>query len=325
MLLSTQNPRKAYLEIRVKPALFHVKQSITPLTNNLVQFVEDKIYSQKVSKSPLTLLYNVIKLIRYEKREGDFLAKVIAIANQKGGVGKTTTSVNLAASLGAKGKKTLLVDIDPQGNATSGVGVDKRGVKLSCYELLVADEPAENIRVKTQFHNLDLLPSSLDLAAAELEIVDLPQRDARLKNSVLPIKSEYDYIIIDCPPSLGLITTNALSFADTILVPIQCEYYALEGLSQLMNTVRRVKRQYNQHLEIEGVLLTMYDGRLNLTQQVVAEVKRFFPKKVFETYIPRAVRLSEAPSFGMPVIYYDKSGKGAQAYMSLADEIIEKE
>lgn len=253
------------------------------------------------------------------------MAKVIAVANQKGGVGKTTTSVNLAASLGAKGKKTLLVDIDPQGNATSGVGIDKRAVKASTYEMLVEGVSAADVRVMTSFDNLHLLPSSLDLAAAELEIVDLPQRDARLKNSVLPLKAEYDYIIIDCPPSLGLITTNALSFADTILVPIQCEYYALEGLSQLMNTVRRVKRQYNNLLEIEGVLLTMYDGRLNLTQQVVAEVKRFFPKKVFQTYIPRGVRLSEAPSFGMPVIYYDKSSKGAAAYLALASEIIKKE
>lgn len=256
---------------------------------------------------------------------GDFLTKVIAVANQKGGVGKTTTSVNLAACLGALGKKTLLIDVDPQGNATSGVAVDKRKVEKSTYNLFVDEEKAENCLVKTQYENLDILPSSLDLAAAELEIAEKDNRVSLLKNSVLPIKFNYDYIIIDCPPSLGLVTANALTLADSVLVPIQCEYYALEGLSQLMNTVRRVKRQYNGNLEIEGVLLTMYDGRLNLTQQVVEEVKKFFPRKVFKTVIPRGVRLSEAPSFGMPVIYYDKSCKGSLSYTELANEIIDKE
>lgn len=256
---------------------------------------------------------------------GDFLAKVIAVANQKGGVGKTTTAVNLSAALGLLGKRTLLVDIDPQGNSTSGVAVDKRKTKYSTYNILVDDIKAEECVVKTQFQNLDLLPSSLDLAAAELEIVDLPKRESRLKNALAPIKQNYEYLIIDCPPSLGLITTNALTAADTILVPIQCEYYALEGLSQLMNTVRRVKRQFNELLDIEGVLLTMYDGRLNLTQQVVAEVKQYFPRKVFATHIPRGVRVSEAPSYGMPVMYYDKSSKGSEAYIALGQEIIKKE
>lgn len=252
------------------------------------------------------------------------MAKVIAIANQKGGVGKTTTAVNLAACLGALGKRALLVDIDPQGNATSGVNVDKRQLTKSTYNILVDGLSAEECLFSTQYENLHIIPSSLNLAAAELEIADSSHRESILKNAILPIKFNYDYILIDCPPSLGLITANALTAADTILVPIQCEYYALEGLSQLMSTVRRVKRQYNSSLELEGVLLTMYDGRLNLTQQVVEEVKKFFPRKVFKTVIPRGVRLSEAPSFGMPVIYYDKSCKGSLAYSELAEEIVNK-
>lgn len=269
-------------------------------------------------------MYNVLKQAQIYL-SGDILAKIIAVANQKGGVGKTTSAVNIAAALGFNKKKTLLIDVDPQGNATSGVGIDKRAVKHTTYDLLVSDTKAQEIIIQTPFDNLYVMPSGIDLAAAELEIMDFENRSYRMKQAIVSIKSEFDYIVIDCPPSLGLITTNALTASDTILVPIQCEYYALEGLSQLMNTVRRVKRQTNPHIDIEGVLLTMYDGRLNLTQQVVTEVKRFFPKKVFSTVIPRGVRLSEAPSFGMPVIYYDKSCKGAHAYLDLVDEILKKE
>ena len=252
------------------------------------------------------------------------MGKIIAVTNQKGGVGKTTTAVNTAAGIAKLGFRVLLIDTDPQGNATSGVGVDKRSVKYSSYSITVDEVKAEDAVVHTEFENLDVIPSSIELAAAELELADFDHRESRLKNALAPIKSGYDYILIDCPPSLGLITTNALCASDTILVPIQPEYYALEGLSQLIATVRLVKRKYNPYLEIEGVLLTMYDGRLNLTQQVVQEVKKFFPKKVFSSVIPRGVRLSEAPSFGMPIMYFDKSCKGSAAYMDLAREITEK-
>lgn len=250
------------------------------------------------------------------------MGKIIAIANQKGGVGKTTTAVNLSAAMGEKGKKTLLVDIDPQGNSSSGVGVDRRKLKNTVYEVLVGDVKAQDVIIHTEFSNLDLIPSSMDLAAAEIELAGLDHREAILKSALIPLRENYDFIFIDCPPSLGMITTNALCVADTLLVPIQCEYYALEGLSQLMNSVRRVKRQYNEQLDIEGVLLTMYDGRLNLTQQVVEEVKKYFPRKVFSTVIPRAVRLSEAPSFGKPIQYFDKASKGAICYDALAEEML---
>ena len=250
------------------------------------------------------------------------MGKIIAVTNQKGGVGKTTTAVNVSAGIAMLGHKVLLVDIDPQGNATSGVGVDKRSVKRSSYSIMIEDVKAAETVVKTEFENLDIIPSSMDLAAAEIELVEKEHRESKLKDALALIKGSYEYIFIDCPPSLGLITTNAFCAADTLLVPIQPEYYALEGLSQLMNSVRKIKRRYNEYLEIEGVLLTMYDGRLNLTQQVVEEVKKFFPRKVFSTVIPRGVRLSEAPSFGMPIMYFDKSCKGSLAYMELAKEII---
>lgn len=252
------------------------------------------------------------------------MGKTIAIVNQKGGVGKTTSAVNLAAAIGQKGFKTLLVDIDPQGNTTSGLGVNKKKVAVSTYDLIIGNVETENAIIKTEFANLDLLASDMNLAGAEIELAELDNRAGRIKAALAPIKDNYDFIFLDCPPSLGLITINALSAVDSVIVPIQCEYYALEGLSQLMNTIRQVKRLYNPYIEIEGILLTMYDGRLNLTQQVVSEVKRFFPMKVYGTVIPRNVRLSEAPSFGQPVCYYDKASKGSKAYDELADEFLKK-
>lgn len=252
------------------------------------------------------------------------MAKTIAVVNQKGGVGKTTSTVNLAATVAAKGYKVLLVDIDPQGNATSGLGINKRELEKSAYDVLINSMQVEKAMIQTDFDNLWVLPSSMNLAGAELELVDMTRRESKLKNSLALIKDSFDYIYLDCPPSLGLITLNALCAADTVLVPIQCEYYALEGLSQLMSTIRQVKRLYNPLIDIEGVLLTMFDGRLNLTHQVVNELKRFFPRKVYETVIPRNVKLSEAPSYGLPIIYYDKNSKGAAAYNALADEFLKQ-
>ncbi|MBQ8533710.1 MAG: ParA family protein [Clostridia bacterium] len=250
------------------------------------------------------------------------MAKIVAVANQKGGVGKTTSAVNLAAAVGKLGKKVLLIDADPQGNATSGFGIDKRNVALSTYDMLMSPSQAKDCIVKTAFKNVDVIPSSISLAGAELELVNEDRRETRFTAAAAILCEGYDFIFIDCPPSLGLITLNSLCAADSIIVPIQCEFYALEGLSQLMATVRQVKRLYNPSLDIEGVLLTMFDGRLNLTQQVVGEVKKFFPQKVYKSFIPRTVRLSEAPSFGEPIIYYDPKGKGSESYISLAKEFL---
>ena len=250
------------------------------------------------------------------------MGKIIAIANQKGGVGKTTTAVNIAASIGYYGYRILLVDADPQGNATSGFGIQKRTVDRSTYEVLLGQCSAREAILTTPYKGVDLIPSSM--AAAELELADMRDRVMRLKEELVRVKGEYDFILIDCPPSLGMVTLNALSASDSLIIPIQCEYYALEGLSQLVTTVRQVKRLYNPSIEIEGVLLTMYDGRLNLTLQVVDEVKKFFPEKVFKNVIPRNVRLSEAPSFGQPVLYFDRNSRGAQAYEALTAEILDK-
>lgn len=252
------------------------------------------------------------------------MGKIIAIVNQKGGVGKTTTAVNLAAGVGLAGKKVMLVDADPQGNSTSGFGINKKQVKTTSYELLIGTGKLENAVVKTEFKNVDVVPSSMDLAAAEVDLIEIEHREAQLKMALAAAREKYDYIFIDCPPSLGLITINALNTSDTVLVPIQCEYFALEGLSQLMASVRQVKRLYNPTLEIEGIVLTMYDGRLNLTGQVVAEIKKYFANKLYKTVIPRAVRLSEAPSYGMPIQYYDKRSKGSEAYTDLAKEFLKK-
>jgi len=251
------------------------------------------------------------------------LSKIIAIANQKGGVGKTTTAVNVSACLAARGRKVLIIDIDPQGNTTSGLGINKRAINRSIYDILINDESMSNVILKTEYDNLFICPSNIQLAGAEIELVSIMSREYRLKNALMPVKDEYDYIIIDCPPSLGLLTLNAFSCANSILVPIQCEYYALEGLSQLMNTIRQVKKILNPELDIEGVLLTMFDARTNLSIQVVAEVKKYFPQKVYKTVIPRNIRLSEAPSYGQPIIVYDPKSRGAECYIELADEIIE--
>ena len=252
------------------------------------------------------------------------MGSVIALANQKGGVGKTTTAVNLSAYLGQHRKKTLLVDIDPQGNATSGLGIDRNALKHCVYDCLINEVPAKALIIKTPFTRLDILPSSRQLGGAEIELVEESNREKKLKEQVDRLREDYDYIIIDAPPTLGLLTLNGLNAADGLLVPLQCEYYALEGLGDITNTFQLVKRHMNPNLELEGILLTMYDGRTNLAQEVAEEVRAHFKDKVFQTVIPRTVRLSEAPSYGMPILEYDPKSKGAEVYDALAKEVIKR-
>ena len=250
------------------------------------------------------------------------MGKIIAVVNQKGGVGKTTTAVNLTAALTEAGKRVLLCDFDPQANATSGLGLDKRHLKSSVYDVVINDEPAANAIVKTKYG--DVLPSTADLAGAGVELVTMPEPNYRLRNALESVRDQYDIIFIDCPPSLELLTLNSLCAADGIMVPVQCEYYALEGLTDLMTTLRMVKKRLNPRLEIFGVALTMFDGRTNFSTQVAQEVRRHFPGKVFATVVPRNVRLAEAPSHGIPVTVYDRHSRGAVAYKAMAQEIIEK-
>ena len=273
-------------------------------------------------------IINMSDLMKFNKslhkttKEATKLGKIISIANQKGGVGKTTTSVNLSTLLAKRGKKVLLIDADPQGNATSGVGMDKN-TELSVYDLIISDEVESKDTIqKTEIKNLYICPSNINLAGAEVELVSMMSREYRMKEKLESIKDKFDYIIIDCPPSLGLITLNSFTASDSVLIPVQCEYYALEGLGQLINTINLVKRHLNKDLEVEGALLTMYDIRTNLSNQVVKEVNKYFENKVYKTVIPRNVKLSEAPSYGMPISIYDPRSKGAKSYDKFVKEFL---
>ncbi|MGL5711874.1 MAG: ParA family protein [Paraclostridium sp.] len=253
------------------------------------------------------------------------MGKVIAVFNQKGGVGKTTTNVNLSASIGQMGKKVLVLDLDPQGNSTSGYGIEKSEVETTIYEVLLSDSDIKDAIIKTEFDNIDIVAAATELAGAEIEFTDISEREFILKKAISKIKDEYDYIFVDCPPSLGMLTINCLTAVDSVLIPIQCEFYALEGVSQLMGTISLIKKSLNPNLDIQGVVLSMFDGRANLSIQVVEEVKKYFRGSVYTTLIPRNVRLAEAPSHGKPVIYYDKRCKGSVAYLELAEEFIDLE
>ena len=253
------------------------------------------------------------------------MGRVIAVANQKGGVGKTTTAINLSAALAEKGKKVLLIDIDPQGNATSGVGVEKNEVENTIYDLILGETTIQSCIEYTEFENLHLIPSNVDLAAAEIELIGIPDKEFIIRKEVEKIKNVYDFILIDCPPSLNLLTINAMTTADTVLVPIQCEYYALEGLSQLIHTINLVKERLNPYLDIEGIVFTMFDARTNLSLQVVENVRANVKQKVYSTIIPRNVRLAEAPSHGYPITIYDPKSAGAESYRALAEEVLSRE
>ena len=252
------------------------------------------------------------------------MGRVIAVANQKGGVGKTTTAINLSACLAEKGQKVLAIDMEPQGNMTSGLGIDKDEVEKNIYDLMIGQVGVEEVLQKEAIENLDIIPTSIDLSAAEIELIGVDDKEFIIRNAVQPIKDDYDYIIIDCPPSLSMLTINAMTTADSVLVPIQCEYYALEGLTQLIHTIELVQNRLNPDLDIEGVVFTMYDGRTNLSMQVIENVRNNLNQTIYDTIIPRGVRLAEAPSHGLPITQYDNRSTGAKAYMALAKEVIER-
>lgn len=316
----------------------HTKDSISGLFENYVNSVTEPLTTGYIIDiigftinggagiKTLSLIYrrDTGETNRKHGREAADLAKIIALANQKGGVGKTTSAVNIAAAIGVKEKRVLLIDSDPQGNTSSGVGINKKNMRLSTYDVLINRAGAESVIVETGYKNLWIMPANISLAGAEFELVSSEARETRLRNALVPIKNRFDYIFIDCPPSLGILTVNALTAADGVIVPMQCEYYALEGLSQLLITIKQVKKLYNPALDITGILITMYNGRLNLSLQVMDELKKYYAGKLFATTILRNVRLSEAPGFGMPIQYFDRHSKGTEAYNSVADEIMER-